>query len=80
MLFQTLPFLPRPIWSFAKSVSYTHLRWYLKPMEHMTETLKKIRSGKLDARFREEQKVEDCLLYTSYGDRSILPVGADALR
>lgn len=44
-------------------------RWYLKPMEHMTETLKKIRSGKLDARFREEQKVEELQqLSTSFNE------------
>lgn len=34
-------------------------RWYLRPMEQMTATLRKIRSGKLDARFGEEQKVEE---------------------
>lgn len=34
-------------------------KWYLRPMEQMTRTLKKIRTGELSARFCETQKVEE---------------------
>lgn len=44
-------------------------RWYLRPMERMTAVLEKIRSGALNARFEEKQKVEELQqLSTSFNE------------